>query len=159
MTNFFTRWGRVLLLLTLPFLAQAQTGGSVGIGTTTPTTSAALKVSSTSQGLLPPRLTASQRAAIASPVADLLVYQTDGTQGIYYYNGIAWVNLTTGRVPDANGSTIAEVSTLAGTAGSTGSLDGTGAAARFNRPAVVAVDAAGLVYVADYGNHTIRAIR
>ena len=34
MTNFFPRTGRVLLLLALPFLAQAQTG--VGIGTTTP---------------------------------------------------------------------------------------------------------------------------
>ena len=35
MTNFLPPWGRVLLLLALPFLAQAQTGG-VGIGTTTP---------------------------------------------------------------------------------------------------------------------------
>jgi hypothetical protein len=50
------------------------------------------------------------------------------------------------------------VSTLAGTAGVTGSTDGTGAAARFNSPGGVAVDGAGNVYVADGSNHTIRKI-
>ena len=29
--------------------------------------------------------------AYASPVAGLLVYQTDGTAGFYYYSGSAWV--------------------------------------------------------------------
>ena len=42
------------------------------------------------------------------------------------------------------------VTTLAGTAGSSGSADGTGAAARFNSPSGVAVDGGGNVYVADY---------
>lgn len=50
------------------------------------------------------------------------------------------------------------VSTLAGTAGSEGSTDGTGAAARFGAPRGLAVDAAGNVYVADTGNYTIRKI-
>ena len=50
------------------------------------------------------------------------------------------------------------VSTLAGLAGSFGSADGTGSAARFNQPTGVAVDAAGNVYVADRSNHTIRKI-
>jgi sugar lactone lactonase YvrE len=50
------------------------------------------------------------------------------------------------------------VTTLAGTAGMTGITDGTGTAARFNRPNGVAVDSAGNVYVADTGNHTIRKI-
>ena len=50
------------------------------------------------------------------------------------------------------------VSTLAGTAGQAGSQDGTGAAARFNHPDGVAVDAAGNVYVVDSGNYTIRKI-
>jgi len=50
------------------------------------------------------------------------------------------------------------VTTLAGTAGQIGSTDGTGAAARFNGPTGVAVDASGNVYVADNGNSTIRKI-
>jgi hypothetical protein len=50
------------------------------------------------------------------------------------------------------------VTTLAGTAGSSGSADGTGAAARFNKPFGVAVDGAGNVFVADYYNNTIRKI-
>jgi NHL repeat len=50
------------------------------------------------------------------------------------------------------------VSTLAGLAGSSGSADGTGSAARFNSPYGVAVDSADNVYVADTGNFTIRKI-
>ena len=50
------------------------------------------------------------------------------------------------------------VTTLAGTAGLSGSADGTGAAARFYRPEGVAVDGAGNVFVADNWNHTIRKI-
>jgi len=38
----------------------------------------------------------------------------------------------------------------------TGSADGVGSNARFNRPWDVAVDAAGNLYVTDYANHTIR---
>lgn len=48
------------------------------------------------------------------------------------------------------------VTTLAGAAGQSGSMDGTGAAARL-APADVAVDAAGILYVAD-SNHTVRRI-
>jgi hypothetical protein len=48
------------------------------------------------------------------------------------------------------------VSTLAGLAGSTGSADGAGSAARFNYPYGVAVDSLGNVYVADTFNNTVR---
>jgi sugar lactone lactonase YvrE len=54
----------------------------------------------------------------------------------------------------ANGS----VNTMAGGAGVSGSTDATGASARFNSPAGIAVDAARNVYVSDTGNHTIRKI-
>jgi hypothetical protein len=50
------------------------------------------------------------------------------------------------------------VTTLAGLAGTSGSEDGTGSEARFHYPAGVAVDAVGTVYVADYGNSTIRKV-
>lgn len=50
------------------------------------------------------------------------------------------------------------VSTLAGTAGSSGTSNGTGAAARFSGPAGVAMGPGGVLYVADNGNHSIRKI-
>jgi mucin-19 len=49
------------------------------------------------------------------------------------------------------------VSTLAGS-GLSGSADGTGAAATFDQPYGIAVDAQGNVYVADWGNNLIRKI-
>ncbi len=51
----------------------------------------------------------------------------------------------------------ATVSTLAGTAGTSGSLDGTGAAARFNFPYGITTDGTNL-YVTDISNYTIRQI-
>ncbi len=50
------------------------------------------------------------------------------------------------------------VSTLAGLAGSSGSADGTGSAARFNRPWGVAVDGDGNVYMADTEDCSIRKV-
>ncbi|HEY4284168.1 MAG TPA: hypothetical protein VGM62_13975, partial [Chthoniobacterales bacterium] len=50
------------------------------------------------------------------------------------------------------------VTTLAGQAGSTGSINGTGSAARFNFPVGIASDGAGTLYVADSNNNTIRKI-
>jgi hypothetical protein len=50
------------------------------------------------------------------------------------------------------------VTTIAGLAGTSGSADGLGSAARFNNPTALATDNWGIVYVADTGNHTIRSI-
>jgi sugar lactone lactonase YvrE len=50
------------------------------------------------------------------------------------------------------------VTTIAGVAGSPGSIDGYGAAARFNAPSAMVVDARGNLYVCDTGNHTIRKV-
>jgi sugar lactone lactonase YvrE len=50
------------------------------------------------------------------------------------------------------------VTTLAGSAGQTGSADGAGSAARFAYPQGVAVDSAGNLYVADTFNYTIRKV-
>ena len=79
-------------------------------------------------------------------------------------SGVAIDSAGTVYVADTENSTIREitpagvVTTLAGTAGATGSADGTGAAARFSSPSGVAVDSAGNLYVADTGNSTIREI-
>jgi len=57
-----------------------------------------------------------------------------------------------------NNSGTYTVSTIAGTAGSSGSADGIGAAARFNAPTGLAVDASGNIFVTDTGNNTIRKL-
>jgi sugar lactone lactonase YvrE len=58
-----------------------------------------------------------------------------------------------------NGSPTAPiVSTLAGTAGLSGSTDGTGMTARFNEPMGIAVDGDGSLYITDTNNHTIRKL-
>ncbi len=51
-----------------------------------------------------------------------------------------------------------EVTTIAGGVRANGHVDGPGTTARFNAPAGLAIDAAGLLYVADTSNHVIRRI-
>ncbi|MCH2024053.1 MAG: hypothetical protein MK207_16380, partial [Saprospiraceae bacterium] len=43
--------------------------------------------------VLATEMTEAQRNAIASPTTDLLIYQTDGTMGLYYYSGTVWIFL------------------------------------------------------------------
>ncbi len=50
------------------------------------------------------------------------------------------------------------VATAAGVAGTAGSVDGAGSVAYFRQPLGVALDSAGNIYVADYGNNSIRKI-
>lgn len=75
---------------------------SVGINSdgSNPNSSAMLDVSSTSKGFLPPRMTQAQRAAIASPVAGLIIWCNDcGLSGeLQVYNGTTWTNMTGGAV-------------------------------------------------------------
>jgi len=66
--------------------ALAQGVGINGTGASADA-SAMLDVVSTTRGFLPPRMTAAQRAAIVSPATGLIVYQTDGTAGLYYNAG------------------------------------------------------------------------
>ena len=56
-----------LLLFALLLLDRAGRAQSVGIGTPTPNAKAVLDLTSTTQGLLIPRLTAAQRGAIIRP--------------------------------------------------------------------------------------------
>lgn len=55
-----------------------------------PNRSAMLDISSTTKGLLIPSMTIAQRDLITNPATGLLIYQTDGTSGFYYYNGSIW---------------------------------------------------------------------
>jgi len=93
---------------------------------------------------------------------------TDGTgaaASFYHPAGIT-VFGTTLYVADTGNSTIREinlatgqVSTLAGSAGSSGSTDGTGTGARFNQPTGIVTDGTGTyLWVTDTGNSTIRRL-
>ena len=82
----------ILLLVILLTLSTNIFAQGVGINTTgaDADASAMLDVSSTTKGFLPPRMTEAEKNAISSPATGLLVYQTNGTSGLYYYNGSSW---------------------------------------------------------------------
>ncbi|MDA9310160.1 DUF1566 domain-containing protein [Flavobacteriaceae bacterium] len=82
MKNVFTLLAAVLL--------TATTYAQIGINNENPDASAALDITSTTGGLLVPRMTETQRDAISPAATGLMIYQTDGTAGFYYYNGSSW---------------------------------------------------------------------
>lgn len=88
---------KTALVLIASFFTIESFAQSVSINNTgtTADTTAILDVSSTVKGLLIPRMTAIQKTAIVTPATGLLVYQTDGDAGFYYFNGTAWLLLIT----------------------------------------------------------------
>lgn len=58
--------------------------------------SAMVDITSTTRGLLIPRMTSAQRTAIASPAEGLQVYQTDAPVGLYLYRSGSWIIVSTG---------------------------------------------------------------
>ncbi|MBD80948.1 MAG: hypothetical protein CL840_18670 [Crocinitomicaceae bacterium] len=102
MKNLNYNWIKVIILIlvftTYRFNGQAQevlindTGG-------TPHASSMLEVSSTSKGMLVPRMTTTQMNAISSPATGLLIFNTT-TGGFYFYNGTVWVDLSEDNLGD-----------------------------------------------------------
>src|SRR5690606_37276552 len=45
-------------------------------------------------GILIPRMSEAQRDAIATPATGLLIFQTDGSEGFYYFDGTNWISLS-----------------------------------------------------------------
>lgn len=76
----------------------------VAIGTNAPDASAALQIDADNAGFLPPRLTEEQRQLIANPATGLLVFQTDGIAGYYWYTGSEWTILASGNQEGGGGS-------------------------------------------------------
>lgn len=87
------------ILLLLVFHQVFSLNAQLGIGTSTPHASAQLDVNSTTKGVLVTKMTQTQRTAISSPAAGLLVFQTDGTSGFYYNAGSegspSWIRIST----------------------------------------------------------------
>jgi hypothetical protein len=73
--------------------AMHTSGGGTLVGGTSRfdlNASAQLQADSTTKGFLPPRMTQTQRNAIASPAIGLEIYQTDATEGKYIYKSSGW---------------------------------------------------------------------
>ncbi len=81
------------ILSFLFFLATLTSISQVAINTdgSNANASSILDLKSTNKGLLIPRMTASQKSAISAPATGLMIYQTDGTTGFYYYDGSSWI--------------------------------------------------------------------
>ena len=91
MKQFFTLLAAVLF--------TATTFAQVGIGTTTPDASSALDISTTTQGLLLPRMTAAQRDAISTPAQGLIIFCTNCASGegeLQIRLSSSWKNLHNG---------------------------------------------------------------
>lgn len=67
-------------------------GQGVGVGTDSPDASAALDISSTSKGMLVPRLSSTQRELIISPAQGLLVFDVT-TESFWFHNTTTWIEL------------------------------------------------------------------
>ncbi|MBA3351179.1 MAG: hypothetical protein H0U23_01920, partial [Blastocatellia bacterium] len=107
-------------------------------------------------------------AGVVTTVAGLagVAGSADGTGSAARFSGPRGMAFASGNiyVADTFNNTIRKVTpagvvtTLAGLAGQSGSSDGTGSAARFNRPRGLVADIAGNLYVADTANNTIRVV-
>jgi hypothetical protein len=99
-----------------------NTSGEVGIGTSSPSASAILDLTSSNKGFLPPRiaLTASNSASpITSPTTGLLIYNTASagsypnqiTPGYYFWNGTIWTRIGNNNILASNAVTLGAVTT------------------------------------------------
>lgn len=83
---------RIAFFIGLLLLALNAASQNVGIGTTTPEPSARLDVTSSSQGILFPRVTTAERNAIPNPATGLMVFDKEKNVP-YYFNGTRWMPL------------------------------------------------------------------
>ena len=86
------KFPKIYLLAITLFISIELSAQNVAINTdgSSAHSSAILDVKSTTAGMLVPRMTFIQRTAIAQPAMGLLVFQSDGNAGFYYYSGTAW---------------------------------------------------------------------
>lgn len=113
------------ILIILVFQVITLNGhAQVGVGTSSPNASAVLDVTSTSKGLLPPRMTDAQKNAITSPVAGLMLWCTNcGSNGqMQVFNGSEWTDLLGSPSIKASSNGTADISAYAVSGSSTGTL-------------------------------------
>ncbi|MBK8701216.1 MAG: tail fiber domain-containing protein [Saprospiraceae bacterium] len=96
-----------MLILVVWVYFSLQGISQVGINQPNPHTSSALDIAATNKGLLIPRMTLGQGAAILDPATGLIIYLTNVVPGFYYYNGTAWkkIDQVTSLLSDGDGDT------------------------------------------------------
>jgi hypothetical protein len=82
--------------------------GAAGVGTPSPDASSIFELKSVTQGMLMPRMTKAQRDAISIPADGLIIYQTNNTPGLYYYNA-GWKAVTSAAGASKSLSNLANV--------------------------------------------------
>ena len=80
---------KILLFLAATAMVYFSNAQNVGIGTANPDLKALLDISSTTKGVLFPRMTSIQRTNITAPPNGLVVYDMDKSE-LYHYDGVAW---------------------------------------------------------------------
>jgi hypothetical protein len=84
----------ILLTMLMVGITSATINAQVGINedNSQPDATAILDVKSTTKGVLIPRMTSTQKAAITTPATGLIVYDNT-TSSFWYYNGAAWTEI------------------------------------------------------------------
>ena len=70
-----------------------NSSGQIGMGTLTPASASALEIASTTQGVRFPVMTTTQKNAIGTPVAGLVIFDTTLAK-LCVYSGSAWQTIT-----------------------------------------------------------------
>jgi hypothetical protein len=92
---------------------SAYAQSNVGIGTSSPNSTAILDITDLGKGLLIPRMSDVQRTGISSPAQGLMVYQTNtasasSPEGLYYYDStLGWRFVNPSGIPDNLGNHLA----------------------------------------------------
>jgi hypothetical protein len=81
-----------LLTVVMVHFGIAQQNVAINSTGTLPHASAQLDISSTTKGVLIPRMNGMQRVLITSPATGLLVFDVT-TNSFWYYDGMSWINL------------------------------------------------------------------
>jgi hypothetical protein len=98
---------KYFLFIVVLIVVKNITAQNVGIGTTTPNPAAQLDISSTTKGILIPRMTDAEKNLIISPAQGLLIFNTN-SNSFQYYNGVSWINISHSGIINGTSNKVAK---------------------------------------------------